>query len=158
MARLRNDEVRRLLSYLTAQIQDTARLAEIQDELRGGYGEEFLREPGLLVYFPEETDEILAAGAKWTLRIIPHAHLRIVQRGIKLSAVRKIFQRFLETCAAQQIMVTTGPYTIFASLAQRHIAVRADVDLIDDRGGRAHVVTVIIGSVDNEEMMNIGRV
>jgi hypothetical protein len=52
MARLREEEIRRLLSYFRQRIQDTDRLAEVEDELRGEYAEEFLREPDVLVYFP----------------------------------------------------------------------------------------------------------
>lgn len=33
MARLREEEIRRLLSYFRQRIQDTDRLAEIEDEL-----------------------------------------------------------------------------------------------------------------------------
>src|SRR5947208_174655 len=71
MARLRTEEVRRLMIYLSQQIRDPKRLAEIEDALRDEYAEEFLREPDLLVYFPEHTAEIFASGANWRLRIIP---------------------------------------------------------------------------------------
>ncbi len=90
MARLRAEEVRRLMNYLSQQIGDPERLAEIEDALRDEYGEEFLREPDLLIYFPEQTSEIVAAGASWRLRFIPHALLRTVQRGISQNAVTDI--------------------------------------------------------------------
>ena len=49
MARLRTEEVRRLMNYLSQQIEDPERLAEIEDALRDEYGEEFRREPDLLI-------------------------------------------------------------------------------------------------------------
>ena len=88
MGRLRTEEVRRLWRYLSERLEDPERLAEIEDALRDEDAEEFLREPDLLTYFPEQTVEIAAAGAKWQLRIIPHALLRMVQRGISQTSVR----------------------------------------------------------------------
>ena len=87
VARLRAEEVRRLMNYLSQQVADPERLTEIEDALRSEYGEEFLREPDLLIYFPAQTSEILTAGASWHLRFIPHALLRSVQRGISPNAV-----------------------------------------------------------------------
>jgi hypothetical protein len=91
MGRLRTEEVRRLLRYLSERVGNPEQLAEIEDALRDEDAEEFLREPDLLTYFPEQTVEIAAAGAKWQLRIIPHALLRMVQRGISQIGVAELF-------------------------------------------------------------------
>jgi hypothetical protein len=77
MGRLRTEEVRRLLRYLSERTGNPEQLAEIEDALSDEDAEEFLREPDLLTYFPEQTVEIAAAGAKWQLRIIPHAQLPV---------------------------------------------------------------------------------
>src|SRR6266566_2715034 len=132
MARLRTEEVRRLMNYLSQQIRDPKRLAELEDALRDEYAEEFLREPDLLVYFPEHTAEIFASGANWRLRIIPHALLRMVQRGITRNVVKNLFLRFVESCSAGPHIITTGPYTIFGRVQPRGklITLRADVDVV----------------------------
>src|SRR5205085_10018735 len=101
MGRLRDEEIRRLLRYLRQRIEDQEYLAEIEDELRGEDAEEFLREPELLAYFPEQAVELIAVAAKWLLHIIPHAYLRMVQRDIKQTSVAKMFKRFVEKCAAE---------------------------------------------------------
>src|SRR5947199_8211742 len=111
MGRLRDEEIRRLLRYLRQRIEDQEYLAEIEDELRGADAEEFLREPELLAYFPEQAEELIAASSNWMLRIIPHAYLRMVQRGIKQTSVAKMFTRFIEKCAAEEKAITAGPYT-----------------------------------------------
>ena len=112
MGRLRTEEVRRLWRYLSERLEDPERLAEIEDALRDEDAEEFLREPDLLTYFPEQTVEIAAAGAKWQLRIT-HALLRMVQRGISQTSVAELFRRFVEPYSASEQVIVTGPYTIF---------------------------------------------
>lgn len=159
MARLRTEEVRRLMNYLSQQIEDPERLAEIEDALRDEYGEEFLREPDLLIYFPEKTSEIAAGGGNWRLRFISHALLRMVQRGISQSEVMDLFRRFLEACSSSEQTITTGPYTIFGRTERRRsITVRADVDVISDEGGEAHTVTVLSGRGVNDETIAVGPV
>jgi hypothetical protein len=147
MGFLRNEEVRRLSKYLRERIEDPDRLAQIENELSGEYAEEFLREPDLLVYFPELFDEIVATAWHWRLRVIRHAHLRMVQRGIKLPEVSAMFRRSLEVCAADAEVVTVGPYSIIGRPKSRaaRITVRADVDTVDDESGQAHVVTIYLG-------------
>ena len=95
MASLRDDEVRRLLKYLRRRVDDDERLAEIEQELRSEFGEDLLREPDLLTYFPEIRDEFVAGGALWRLRFIPHAHLRMVQRGLNQSALSRHYSAVL---------------------------------------------------------------
>jgi hypothetical protein len=53
MGRLRTEEVRRLLRYLSERVGNPEQLAEIEDGLRDEDAEEFLREPDVLTYFPE---------------------------------------------------------------------------------------------------------
>ena len=159
MAGLRADQLRRLISYLSRRIQDTERLAEIEDELRDEYAEEFLREPDLLIYFPEETIEIVAANVTWLLRFIPHALLRMVQRGIPQAVAADLFRRFVEKSSAQGQIITVGPYTISGQTGPRGKAVtlRADVDHVADTSGEAHVVTVLIGLSNDEDTITVMR-
>jgi hypothetical protein len=160
MARLREEEIRRLLSYFRQQIQDIDRLAEVEDELRGEYAEEFLREPEVLVYFPEQPEEITALSAKWVLRIIPYTRMRMVQRGIKQAAVTALFRRFIESCATSGEIIITGHYTIFGRPTPRSslITLRADVDLVVDTGGQAHTVTIFVGRGEGEGTTEIGPI
>jgi hypothetical protein len=160
MGRLRNEEVRRLLRHLRQYVEDADRLAEIEDELRGEDAEEFLREPDLLAYFPELSEELTAGHVLWRLRVIPHAHLRMVQRGMTLKAVLSLFSRFIEVCEASGQIITAGPYTIFGRPTP-HDAVttlRLDVDTVTDASGQAHVVTVFIGRSDMGERTEVGPV
>jgi hypothetical protein len=96
MARLRNDEIRRLLSYLHKQVTEIELFAALEEELLGEESEAFLREPELLVYFPTRQQQIVLADDVWSLQITQHAHLRMVQRGIKMPVVGEIFSRFVE--------------------------------------------------------------
>lgn len=147
MGFLRNEEVRRLSKYLRERIEDPDRIAQIEDELNGEYAEEFLREPDLLIYFPELVDEFVAAIGRWRLRVIPHAHLRMIQRGIKLADISALFRHSLEMYTAGGEVVTVGPYSIIGRSKPRvaRITVRADVDTVDDESGQAHVVTIYLG-------------
>lgn len=147
MSRLDQAEARRLLSYLRNQIADIETLAYIEDELSGEYAEEFLREPDLLAWFSPLQEEIEINGVIWLLRGIPHAHLRMVQRGIKMGTLLNLFQRFVQFHAASGELITTGPYSVFERARPRDatITLRFDVDLVNDEGGQAHVVTVFIG-------------
>lgn len=147
MSRLNQADARRLLSYLRNRIADIETLAHIEDELRGEYAEEFLREPELLAWFPMLQEEFEINGARWLLRVIPHAHLRMAQRGIRTETVLNLFQRFVQFQAASGELITTGPYSVFerARPQEATVALRFDVDLVNDEGGQAHVVTVFIG-------------
>jgi hypothetical protein len=154
------EEVRRLMSHFSQQIGDPERLANIEDALRDEYGEEFLREADLLIYFPEQTSEIMAVGASWRLRFIPHALLRMVQRGISQSAITDLFRRFVEACSVSELIIIAGPYTIFGRIEPRGklITLRADLDLVTDESSQAHVVTVLAGRGDNLETITVGPV
>lgn len=160
MERLRDDEVRRLINYLSRQIQDAERLAEIEDTLSDEYAEEFLREQDLLSYFPEQKCEVVIAETSWQLRVISHAFLRMVQRGISLKMTEELFRRFIEKCQVSKQVITTGPYTIFGKTAPRgkSVTLRVDLDVVTDESGQAHVVTVFVGRSGDEEIAAIDPV
>jgi hypothetical protein len=160
MASLRDDEVRRLLKHLRRRVDDEERLAEIEQELRSEFGQEFLREPDLLTYFPELSGEFIAASTRWKLRVIPHAHLRMVQRGIGQGEVSAVFRRFVETYTVTGQVVVEGHYSIIGRPKPRATAVtvRADVNYVANESGQAHVVTVYVGRGDSEGMIEVGPV
>lgn len=154
MGLLRREEVRRLLRYLHERIEDQDQLAQIEDELSGEFAEEFIREPEILAWFPQLSDEFVVGTTTWKLRVIPHAHLRIIQRGMKFSDVSALFRLFLETFSAASEVVTVGGYIISGRPRARamRITVRVDVDSITDEFGQSHVVTVYLGRGDSENM------
>jgi hypothetical protein len=152
MGFLRNEEVRRLLKHLRERIDDPGRLAQIEDELSGEFAEEFIREQELLAFFPQLSDEFVASNTRWKLRVIPHAHLRMVQRGMRLSDVSVMFRRFLERYAAASEVVTVGGYIISGRPKARspRITLRVDIDSVSDEFGQCHVVTIYLGRGDTE--------
>lgn len=146
MARLRQEEIRRLLSHLRQRISDADLLAQIEDELRSDDGEEFLRKPEMLVHFPALAESLTAGGLQWQLRVIPHAHLRMVQRGVKPDSVKSLFRRFVENSIVSGEVIPPGPYTVAGrpERRSRRISLRVDVDLVTDIAGEAHVVTLFL--------------
>lgn len=155
MSRLRDDEIRRLISYLRRQISDETILAEIEDTLRSDEAQEYLREPEILAYFPLIVENFRISGVGWNLRIIPHAHLRSVQRGLPVPTLASLFRCFVEFSNQQGVAITAGNYSVTARPAprERRITVRFDVDQVTEEAGVAHVVTVVIGitTVDRDE-------
>jgi hypothetical protein len=151
---LRREEVRRLLKYLRERIEDQHQLAQIEDELSGEFAEEFIREPDILALFPQLTDEFVVASTRWELRVIPHAHLRMIQRGIRLLDVSGLIRLFLETHSATGQVVTVGGHIISGRPKgrSRRVTVRVDVDSVTDVLGQSHVVTVYFGRGDSENM------
>lgn len=151
MKRLSDAEIRRLLNHLRDQITDFKDFAEIEDELRGEFAEEFLREPEILSYFPALQEQMEINSVKWVLRIIPHARLRMTQRAVSQATVRSFFQRFIEFCDARGEVVTTGPYAIRGRAKPRDaiLTLRFDIDVVSDETGQAHLVTVVIGQSDS---------
>ncbi len=113
MAVLRDDEIRRLLKYLLKQIEDSEKLAFIEDELQSEFGAEFLREPEILSYFETEIVSISNQSEIWKLKIIPHTRMRMTQRGIKREEIVHLFERFIKFCQSQNQIITVGAYTIF---------------------------------------------
>lgn len=154
MGLLRHEEVLRLLKYLRKRIDDPNKLAQIEDELSGEFAEEFIREPEILSFFPELTEEFVVGKTRWALRVIEHAHLRMVQRGIKLSDVSALFLRFLERASMGEEVITVGGYVIAGRPKgrARKISLRVDVDSITDELGDSHVVTVYLGGSDSENV------
>lgn len=156
MARISEAEIRRLLSYLSPLIDDE-RLTAIEDELRGDEAEELLREPELLEFFPELTLPVLAAGAEWRMRVIPHAHLRMVQRGVKSEDVSDMFRAFAELQKLRDEVIFAGHYAVYGRLRARKIFItlRIDIDKIHDEVGEGHVVTVYLGRGNTEDSIEI---
>jgi len=91
MAYLRDEEIRRLLSYLTEKIQNKEKLAEIEDELKSEFGAEFLREPEIITFFSEQNIELNFDETNWNLRIISYTLLQMTQRGISLNSVSELY-------------------------------------------------------------------
>lgn len=155
MSRLRDDEIRRLVSYLRQQISDDSILAEIEDTLRSDEAQEYLREPEILAYFPSIEETLDIGGVQWNLRIIPHAHLRSVQRGLSIPTLASLFRRFVEFSNQQGVVITAGNHSVTARPAprERRVTVRFDIDQVTEEAGAAHIVTVVIGTttVDRDE-------
>lgn len=154
---LRDDEIRRLLSFLKNKIRDSEKLAEIEDELKSEFGAEFLREPEILLYFPEQKIEINFAKIIWLVRIIPYTSLRMIQRGIGVQTIIVLFRRFLEFCRNNDEIISAGAYTIFGKPFPRSplITLRFDVDEIKEAHGKAHTVTLFIGRGDSANTAEI---
>lgn len=157
MAFLRADEIRRLLSFLKNKIQDTEKFAGIEDELKSETGAEFLREPEILLYFPEQKIEIGFAETNWILRIIPYTSLRMIQRGIGTQTIIVLFRRFLEFCRNNDEIISVGAYTIFGKPYPRSplITLRFDIDEIKETRGKAHTVTLFVGRGDSANTIEI---
>lgn len=151
MGKISDGEVRRLISYLLPLIDDE-RLTDIEDELRGDFAEEYLREPDLLGFFPPLSQEFVIENVRWQLRIIPHAHLRMVQRGVRLLDISDLFRLFIEKHASSRQLIFIGHFTLVGRIKQRNILVtiRIDVDVVTDTSGKAHVVTVHMGRGNTE--------
>ena len=157
MPALRDDEIRHLLKFLREQIQNAEKFAFIEDELRGDYGAEFLREPEILSYFPVETISISKPEAVWKLKIIPYTRMRIVQRGIKLEEILSLFERFLKFCESENQVISVGAYTIFgkSNISGLPLTLRIDVDKTGENENEAHTVTVFIGRGDASQTTEI---
>jgi hypothetical protein len=157
MGSLRREEVRRLLKYLRERIDDQDQLAQIEDELSGEFAEEFIREPEILAFFPQLSDEFFVSTTRWELRVIPHAHLRMIQRGMKLSDVSGLFRRFLESSSVAGEVIIVGGYVISGRPRARaaRMTLRVDVDSVTDEIGQSHVVTMYLGRGDSDNMILI---
>ena len=157
MARLREDEIRRLLDYLRGQIAAATSLLWLEDELRGDEGGEFLREPEILTYFPATTSVFLAGNMIWRMRFIPHALLRMTQRGVGSLELVSLFTRFVEFCQNSNQIIHIGAYQIVgkSQTSAKVLTLRVDVDTIEDESGTAHVVTVFYWRGDGFETIEI---
>lgn len=150
---LRDDEIRRLLKYLDGQIENKERLAQIEDELRGEFGAEFLREPLIASHFPERILDFSIAETNWRLKIIGYTRLRMVQRGINQETIVNLFKKFVEYCRAEEQPITVGAYTIYGKPEPRakSLTLRIDVDNIGDQQNAAHTVTIFVGRGNTSE-------
>ena len=157
MSALRDIEIRRLLKFLHGQIQDEQTLAAVEDELRGDYGAEFLREPEFLSYFSTETILIVKVERVWKLKIISYTQMRMMQRGIKQREIINLFERFLEFCESENQIISVGAYTIFGKSNTRSspLTLRIDVDKVEKDENRAHTVTIFIGRGDTSETIEV---
>jgi hypothetical protein len=157
MGHIRDDEVRRLLAYLRRHIQEEGWLAEIEDVLRSDEADEYLREEHLLEFFPLIEEKLLIQNGRWAFRIIPHAHLRLIQRGISPTIAADMFRQFIDYAHSENQIISTGRKIIINSRSRRGAAItlRVDIDEVEDAGGRAHVVTVIIGRASADEDADI---
>ncbi len=148
---LKDNEIRRLLGYLKEQIKDENLLAAIEDEMRGEDGEDIIREPEFLRYFPQSIVKINIDGIIWHLKIIPYTALRMTQRGINREKVIALFTHFIEFCKAGGEIISVGAYTIFS----KSLTLRIDVDNASDIGGQAHTVTVFFGKGNADQTIII---
>jgi len=153
MSRLPLDEVRRLVSHLRMRVSDPDRLIELEGELADEEAEFLLLEPDFLAYFPGLTENVVAAGVQWQLRIIPHAHLRMIQRGIAMDTVLSMFSRFVEKRFAEWQTIAAGAYAIYERSS--NILVRVDIDIVETGGGKGHVVTVFFGRSASAETVEL---
>lgn len=160
MSALRDDEIRRLLKFLRGQIQDSAKLAFIEDELRSDFGAEFLREPEILSYFRAETISISNLSEIWKLKIIAYTQMRMTQRGIKIGEIINLFERFLKFCETENQIISVGAYTIFgkSNISGSLITLRIDVDKAEETENEAHTVTVFIGRGDLTQTTEINLI
>ncbi|MGH9947057.1 MAG: hypothetical protein ACRD6X_07665 [Pyrinomonadaceae bacterium] len=157
MAYLRDEEIRRLLSYFRDRIQAVDKLSALEDELTDEFGAEYLREPQILSYFSEQKIEIDFNKTKWVLRIIPYTSLRLIQRGIKVEMVKNLFLRFLEYCESNNEVIIPGAYSIFGRPTSQTplMTLRMDVDEIDETSGKAHTVTIFVGRGNMENTQKV---
>lgn len=160
MAVLRDDEIRRLLKYLREQIEDSKKLAFIEDELRSDFGAEFLREPDILSYFQTEIVSISNPPEIWKLKIIPYTQMRMTQRGIKREEIVNLFERFLKFRQSENRIITVGAYTIFGRLKIKNskMTLRIDVDKTGENENEAHTVTIFIGRGDTTQTTEINLI
>lgn len=152
MSRLRDAEIRRLISYLRQHLGDESSLAGIEDMLRGEEAQEYLREPEILAYFPEVAEDFDVGEMRWRLRVIPHARLRSVQRGISTLSIVGLFRRFVEWSQQQGAIIAVGTYAISGRIPSHkgRVTLRADVDEITQGEATAHIVTIVIGATEAE--------
>lgn len=85
-------EIRRLLSRLRFLPQE--RLAEIEDRLRSREGPVYVGSASseLLQFFGEYWMRLMAANQIWILRVLSHAHVRMIQRGIQPAHLETVFK------------------------------------------------------------------
>jgi len=160
MSVLADAEIRRLMKFLRGQIADTEKLAFIEDELRGEFGAEYLRESEMVSYFPNKTIEVSMPETIWKLRIISYTRMRMTQRGISDEEIIRLFEKFLRFCADENQIITVGAYTIFGKASPRSLplTLRIDVDEIDENESQAHTITIFVGRGDARQTVEINLI
>jgi hypothetical protein len=151
MSKLRDDEVRRLVSHLRLLVSDEE-LANIEDILRSDEGAEYVLTDALLIYFPLVSIELRIDERPWRARVLPHAHLRMVQRGISTHDIEDLLIRFVKTCQVRGEPIIEDYYGIIGRI-ERHrlVTLRVAVEEISERGGQVRVITVHWGRGRAEE-------
>ena len=157
MSVLTDAEVRRLVKFLRGQIEDVEKLAYIEDEMRGEFGAEFLRESDTFAYFPNEIIKVFAPKAIWKLKIISYTRMRMTQRGIGEQEVIALFEKFLRFSASRNQTIAVGGYTIYGKAKPRSLllTLRIDVDETVENENLAHTVTVFVGRGDDFQTVEI---
>jgi len=149
-------EIRRVLSRL--RFLPKERLAEIEDRLRSKEGPAYIGSASseLLQFFGEYWMRVVAADQIWILRVPPHAHLRMVQRGMKESHLETVFKQLVETMEAAGELIIVGRYRVSARLRRGpRVNFRIDVEEVEATGGRARLVTVFTGTAFDDESIGV---
>ena len=150
MSVLTDSEVRRLMKVLRGKIEDIEKISFIEDELRGEFGAEFLRESEVSTYFTNKIVEIVVPEVIWKLKIISYTRMRMIQRRISEKEIIALFESFLQFCADRSQIIIVGAYTIYGKATSRSspLTLRMDVDETNENEHRAHTVTVFVGRGD----------
>jgi hypothetical protein len=123
-----------------------AELKVIEDQLRSDEGPKLLSRGDLDRFFPPLTFDVRVGAETWVLRIIPHARMRMVQRGVKAAEVTRLFQELVQVYQQRGAVLTIGRYEITGRVRRgKRLTVRVDIDEIETVTGNAHVVTVYFG-------------
>jgi hypothetical protein len=149
--KLRDDEVKRLIAHLRSLVTEDE-LRAIEDQLRSDEGPKRLSRGDLDDFFPQLSFDVRVGSETWVLRIIPHARMRMVQRGVQAEEVTRLFERFIQVSQQRGEVLTLGRYEIIGRVRRgKRLTVRADIDEIETATGKAHVVTVYLGSSGGDE-------
>jgi hypothetical protein len=145
MKNLRDDEVRRLVSHLRSLVSEEE-LAKIEDTLRSDEGAEYLLTDTLLSYFPSVVFEMRIDESTWRVRILPHAHLRMVQRGISTQEIEDLLIGFVRTSQVHDELITEDYYGIVGHIQHhRLVTLRVAVEETSQPSGQVRVITVFLG-------------
>lgn len=108
----------------------------------------------LLAYFLLLNIELKIDDSIWQVRILPHAHLRMVQHGISTHDIEDLVTRFAKTCKVRGEPIIEDYYGITGRTQRHHlVTLRVAVEEITAQTGRVRVITVYLGSGWTEEGM-----
>jgi hypothetical protein len=148
--RLPDDEVRRLVAYLRSRVSPEE-LTEIGDILRSEEGTDYVRRRALLQHFPPIEVTLSISGIQWLVHITTHAHLRLVQRGIAVDAVQKIFVNFVDLYSRMGELIIEGNYALVGRTRRGITTIQIDIEQVTDREGETNVVSVYLGRPGEDE-------